>query len=363
MSLPLRRHLLFWLFGAIVFFLSIFLFRSILLPFVAGMATAYFLDPVCDRMERWGLNRTLATVLVTLAFLIILVVILITLVPALVGQIGALLERMPTYLESLRSGVAQVISTVEARLDPALLERAREVVAGSIDRFVAWITSALAGLVTGGVAFANLLSLIVITPIVAFYLLRDWDRIVERIDSWLPRPQAPVIRVQLQKIDETLAGFVRGQASVCLILGAFYAVALTVAGLDFGLAIGLTAGLVSFIPYVGSLLGGLMSIGLALVQFDDWTRVAIIAGIFLVGQAIEGNFLTPKLVGDRVGLHPVWVIFALLAGGALFGFVGILIALPVAATIGVLVRFALEQYLASDFFHGPGGGGTADGED
>lgn len=360
--MPLRRHLLFWLIGVIVFFLGVYLFRSILLPFVAGMATAYFLDPVCDRMESWGLSRTLSTVLVTLVFLIVVVLLILILVPALIGQIGTLLERMPVYLESLRGALSQLISTLEARFDPALIERAREVAAGSIDRFVAGITKILAGLVTGGVAFANLISLLVITPIVAFYLLRDWDRIVERIDSWLPRKQAPVIREQLEAIDQTLAGFVRGQATVCLILGIFYAAALTVAGLDFGLAIGLTAGLISFIPYVGSLTGGLLSIGLALVQFDDLIRVAIVAGVFFVGQAIEGNFLTPKLVGDRVGLHPVWVIFALLAGGALFGFVGILIALPVAATIGVLVRFALEQYLESDFYRGPESDGPTNGD-
>ncbi len=352
MTLPLRRHLLFWLIGTLVFFFLVFLFRSILLPFVAGMATAYFLDPVCDRIESWGLSRTLATTLVTLVFAILVILLILILVPALIGQLAALLERMPTYLESLRNGVAQLVSTIEEQLDPALLERAREAATASIGRFVDWITSVVAGVVTGGVAFANLISLLVITPIVAFYLLRDWDRIVERVDSWLPRAQADVIREQLAAIDRTLAGFVRGQATVCLILGIFYAAALTVAGLDFGLAIGLFAGLVSFIPYVGSLSGGLLSIGLALVQFDDLARVAIIAAIFFVGQAIEGNFLTPKLVGDRVGLHPVWVIFALLAGGSLFGFVGVLIALPVAATIGVLVRFALEQYLDSDIYRG-----------
>ena len=362
MSMPLRRHVIFWLSGFVVFFLAIYLFRGILLPFVAGMATAYLLDPVCDRLERLGLSRTWATVLVTLAFLVLVVLAFAILVPAVVGQLGAFLERVPDYVERLRGSLERLAAVVQERFDPALLERAREAAAGSIDRFVSWITRTLGGLVTGGVAFANFLSLLVITPIVTFYLLRDWDRITEQVDAWLPRAQAPVIRRQLGKIDASLAGFVRGQASVCLILGVFYAVALTLAGLEFGLAIGLTAGLISFIPYVGSMVGGLLSIGLALVQFDDWVRVAVVAAIFAAGQAIEGNFLTPKLVGDRVGLHPVWVIFALLAGGALFGFVGLLIALPFAATIGVLVRFALEQYLDSAFYHGAvedAGGGEA----
>ena len=365
MSMPLRRHVFFWLAGFALFFLSVFLFRSILLPFVAGMATAYLLDPVCDRLERVGMSRTWATVVVTLVFLILVVLAFAILVPAVIGQIGGFLERLPAYVESVRSGIERATALLQERLDPVLLERAREAAAGSIDRFLSWATKTVGGLVTGGVAFANFISLVVITPIVAFYLLRDWDRMTEQVDGWLPRAQAPVIREQLMKIDETLAGFVRGQASVCVILGIFYAAALTLSGLEFGLAVGLTAGLVSFIPYVGSLVGGLLSIGLALVQFDDWVRIAIVAGIFAVGQAIEGNFLTPKLVGDRVGLHPVWVIFALLAGGALFGFVGLLIALPVAATLGVLARFALERYLDSPFYHGvleePQSGNESDG--
>ena len=352
MSMPVWRHAVFWLLGVVVFFLAVFLFRGILLPFVAGMATAYFLDPVCDRLERMGMTRTLATVIVTAVFLVLVVLTLALLVPTLVGQAGSFLERVPGYLEVVRAKLAMLVAALETRFEPELLDRAREAAAGSIDRFVTWVTRALANLVTGGVAFANFLSLLVITPIVAFYLLRDWDRMTERVDSWLPRRQAPVIREQLGLIDETLAGFVRGQATVCMILGVFYAVGLTLAGLDFGLVIGLTAGLISFVPYVGSMVGGLLSIGLALVQFDEFYRVLIVGAIFALGQAVEGNFLTPKLVGDRVGLHPVWVIFALLAGGALFGFVGILIALPVAATIGVLVRFALQQYLASGFYHG-----------
>jgi len=194
------------------------------------------------------------------------------------------------------------------------------------------------------------LSLLFITPVVAFFLLRDWDRILARIDSWLPRRHAPVIRAQAAKVDETLSGFVRGQGTVCLLLGVFYAIALALVGLDFGLVIGVLIGLISFVPYAGAMIGAVLSIGLAAVQFGDWTHVLIIAGIFVFGQAVEGNVLTPKLVGDRVNLHPVWVIFALLAFGSLFGFVGVLLAVPIAAILGVLVRFALERYLASPLY-------------
>jgi predicted PurR-regulated permease PerM len=222
---------------------------------------------------------------------------------------------------------------------------------------VTWGTNLLGQVISGGVAIANLISLLVITPVVAFYLLRDWDRIVARVDTWLPRGHAGAIREQAREIDRTLAGFLRGQGTVCLILGVFYAIGLTLAGLDFGLVVGLVAGLLSFIPYVGAIVGLVLSVGLALVQFDDWLRIAVVAGIFFVGQAVEGNFLTPKLVGESVGLHPVWIIFGLLAGGALFGFVGVLLAVPAAAVIGVGVRFALGRYMQSPYYHGGGHGG------
>jgi predicted PurR-regulated permease PerM len=200
----------------------------------------------------------------------------------------------------------------------------------------------------------------VITPVVAFYLLRDWDRIVIQIDSWLPRRYAETIREQVRAVDATLAGFLRGQGTVCLILAVYYGLGLSLAGLDFGLVIGLVAGLLSFVPYVGAIVGLLLSVGLALVQFDAWMPIAIVAAVFILGQVVEGNFLTPKLVGESVGLHPVWIIFALLAGSALFGFVGLLLAIPATAVVGVGVRFGLDRYLASAYFQGPGGGSGGD---
>ena len=194
------------------------------------------------------------------------------------------------------------------------------------------------------------LRLLVITPLVAFYLLRDWDRIVARIDSLLPSRIRPIVREQAKEIDDILAGFVRGQATVCLLLGVFYAVGLSLAGLDFGVIVGLGTGLISFIPYFGMTIGLVTGMGIAVAQFADWVPIAIVAGVFAVGQVLEGNVITPRLVGNRVRLHPVWVIFAVLAGGALFGFTGILLALPAAAVIGVLVRFAVSRYQGSSLF-------------
>ena len=186
-----------------------------------------------------------------------------------------------------------------------------------------------------------------------FYLLRDWDDIVATIDDWLPRHLAPVIRENTLEIDAVLSGFLRGQFSVCLLLGALYAIGLTVVGLDFGLIIGFITGLISFVPYFGMLIGFAVGLGVAIAQFSDWQPIAMVAGVFVIGQFLEGNFITPKLVGDRIGLHPAWILFALLAAGALFGFTGILLAVPAAAVVGVLGRFSIQQYKQSVAYLGP----------
>lgn len=361
-----ERQLRFWLVSLIVFLIGLYLLRDVLLPFVAGMAVAYLLDPLCDRLEGWGLSRTLATTIITVVFLVLVVLVVLLLVPLFAGQVTRLVGLLPEVFESLRGFLAEALATIEARVDAELLTKLRDALAGSASRMVTWFTGALRGLIGGGMALVNLLSLIVITPVVAFYLLRDWDAIVARIDSWLPRQHQAEIRRQARAVDETLAGFVRGQGMVCLVLGIFYAIGLSLAGLDYGLVVGLSAGILSFIPFVGSIVGLLLSVGLALLQFDEILRIVIVAAIFFIGQALEGNFLTPKLVGEKVGLHPVWVIFALLAGGALFGFVGVLLALPVAAVIGVGVRFGMGRYLQSRYFNfgagtdGPGEASAAE---
>jgi predicted PurR-regulated permease PerM len=354
-----ERQLRFWLIGLALFLAALFLLRGVLLPFVAGMAIAYLLDPVCDRLEGWGLSRTLATTVLTVAFLILAVAAFLLLVPVLAGQVVSLLERVPEYVETLRGQFARLLAVVESRVDPAVLEQVEGALAGSAERLVSWVTRLLGQVISGGVALANLVSLLVITPVVAFYLLRDWDRIVARVDSCLPRQHAETIREQARAVDRTLAGFLRGQGTVCLILAVYYGLGLSLAGLDFGLVIGLAAGLLSFVPYVGAIVGLLLSVGLALVQFDTWLPIAIVAAVFALGQAVEGNFLTPKLVGESVGLHPVWIIFALLAGGTLFGFLGVLLAIPAAAVVGVGVRFGLGRYLASAYFGGDDGGPAA----
>jgi predicted PurR-regulated permease PerM len=325
-----------------------------LLPFVAGMGVAYFLDPVADRLEKWGLSRTLATSLITAVFFAAVIVLLVLLVPLLEGQVVAFIGRLPGYAAALREYAGPLLERLRTIVPAGEMDSLGDAASTYAGQAIKWIGTILASVWSGGVALFQLISLVVITPLVSFYLLRDWDRIVERIDVYLPRESAPTIHDQLSKIDRTLAGFIRGQATVCLILGVFYAVGLSLLGLEFGLLIGLGTGLISFIPYFGMMVGLAVGIGVALAQFSDLGSVALVAAVFAVGQVAEGNFLTPKLVGDRVGLHPVWVIFALLAGGTLFGFTGILLAVPAAAVIGVLVRFVLESYRDSRLYEGLG---------
>ena len=341
---------LFWLGIFALFILALDLLRSILLPFVVGAAIAFFLDPLVDRLERLRVSRMLATLLVLGAFLLVIVLFLLLLAPLLEAQIKQLVSRFPTYLAAGRSQLDTLFALLEDRLEPEDMQKVRDAAGAKIADIVGGAGQVLTSLLTGGVAVANLLSLIFITPIVSFFLLRDWDVIVATIDSWLPRRHVRVIREQAHLIDETLSGFLRGQASVCALLGFYYAVGLTVLGLDFGLVLGLMVGLLIFIPFLGGLSGAVICVALAFAQFGDWHRPLYIAILFVVGQTLEGNVITPKLVGDRVNLHPVWIIFSLLAFGALFGFLGVLVAVPFAAVLGVLLRFAIRQYLRSPLY-------------
>lgn len=360
---PTASQLRFWLILLAATLACIYLLRGVLLPFVAGMAVAYLLDPVCDRLERWKLSRTLATTMVTVCFVLICVLVLLLVIPVVISQIGTLIERAPDYLAALQREVSALMEMLRDRLDPAAEQKLQSVLRSSSDTIVTWVTGVLRNVISGGFAFINFVALMVIMPVVAFYLLRDWDSLIAKADDWVPRKHQATIRKLAHEVDETLSGFMRGQGMVCLSLAVFYAIGLTLAGLDFGLVVGLIAGFLSFIPYVGSMVGLVLSVGLALAQFDNLTSVAIVAGVFIIGQAIEGNVLTPKLVGEKVGLHPVWVMFGLLAGGALFGFVGVLLAVPVAAVVGVGVRFGLSEYRLSNYYTGQAEAGATDGSD
>ncbi len=349
----LKRHILFWMGILLGFILFLWFFSSILLPFVAGMALAYFLDPVADWLERRGLSRTMATVVILVCFVTIFALALMLVIPIIISQFTQFAAALPGYITELQ----QIISSPQTSFLPpwisTQIETVKENFSQVLSQGAGFVGSLLGQIWNSGKAIVDVMSLLVVTPVVAFYILLDWDRMVRKVDSWIPRDQVQVVRQIAREMDQSVAGFIRGQGSLCLILGIYYAVGLSLVGLNFGLLIGFVAGMISFIPYIGSLLGLVMAIGVALVQFwPDFPWILAVAAVFFSGQFIEGNILQPKLVGQSVGLHPVWLRFALFAFGALFGFVGLLIAVPAAAVVGVLVRFALSRYLDSDIYYG-----------
>lgn len=349
--MKLRNTVFFWTGAALAFGLLLYVFSSILLPFVAGMALAYLLDPVADRLERLGLSRTLATAVILVLFVLLALLALMIIVPVLGSQLQGLIANMPTYLDAAQRWLSHEAGT---RVFKALRISATDI-RGSLGALFsdssAIVTTLISSVWNGGQTLISVISLLVVTPVVAFYMLLDWDRMVKTIDDNLPRHHRETIRALASEMNTGVANFVRGQVSVSALLGLFYAVSLSLAGLSFGLLIGLVAGLISFIPYLGTIIGGGLAIGVALYQFwPDWTWISVIVGIFAVGQFVEGNILQPKLIGSSVGLHPVWLMFALFAFGALFGFVGLLVAVPAAASVAVLVRFAFAQYRASPFY-------------
>jgi predicted PurR-regulated permease PerM len=354
-ALAPARQLTVWLGGLIVACAALYVLRAVLLPFVAGMAIAYMFDPIVDRIERAGVSRTLATMIVTAAFFLIVIVAAVTLLPLLESELVAFAKSVPHYIDRVRDETMGLVERVAFSMNADDAQRLRAAMGDFAGKAVTWFGGVLGGLWSGGLALVNVLSLLFITPVVTFYLLRDWERIVHAVDGWLPREHADTIRAIMHEIDTTLAGFARGQAIVCLFLGTFYSIGLLIVGLQFGLVVGIAAGLLSFVPFIGTIGGFLVSITLAFFQFTDWRWIAATAAVFLAGHLIEANFLSPKLIGDRVGLHPVWIVFALLAGGALLGFVGILLAVPIAASIGVLARYTLKRYLASRLFSGTDG--------
>jgi len=351
--MTLERQVMFWALALAVFVAAVWLLSNILLPFVAGMILAYLLDPMARRAEQLGIGRAVSALIVLTVVIVLLVVAAMLIVPILIEQISAFLDKLPDYVARLQSLITDPSRPWLAKVFGERLPDASKSVGSLVTQSSGWITTFLASLWSGGRALFSILSLLIITPVVAFYLLCDWDRVVSGIDGWIPLTHRETVRGLAREIDAAIAGFVRGQAVICLILAAFYAIGLTLIGLSFGFLIGLMTGLFAFVPYVGAATGAIVAGIVAIAQFwPKLTPILMVAGVFLIGQVLEGYVLSPKLVGAKVGLHPVWLMFALIAFGYLFGFLGLLIAIPVAAAIGVLARFALRQYLASPLYTG-----------
>ncbi len=351
-----ERHALFWLAAAILLAFLLRLLAPVLLPFVIGLTLAYFLNPMVDALSALKIPRWLSAAILLLVSVCLIIAAFVFLVPVLAQQTASLIEVLPGEMQRFR---ATIEGMARERLGVRFPEAEQAVARG-----LSSITDALPGLATSiaqslwsqGTAAFNFFSLMLVTPLVFFYALLDWPKLLAKVDSWLPRDNAEQIRAVASDIDSRVSAFIRGQGAVCLILAVLYAVALSALGLRYGLLVGILTGLLSFIPFAGWALGLITATALAVVQFwPDLTAVLLVPGVFLAGQVLDAAFLSPKVIGSKIGLHPVWLIFALLTFSYLFGFLGLLVAVPVAAAIGVLVRFGLQSYLGSSVYQGHDG--------
>jgi predicted PurR-regulated permease PerM len=348
MAYPVQQQAKYWGVATAAFLIVLWYLGDVILPFVLGGAVAYFLDPVADRLEAWGLSRIMATVTITLVAIFIFIITILLVIPTLVEQTGQLINTAPDLFTRLQAWLTTKfpqLMDADSMIRHQLLAIGETIQSKGGDLINSVVSSAM--------SLVNVMVLIVVVPVVTFYLLLDWDNMVAKIDDLLPRDHAPVVRELAGQIDNTLASFIRGQGTVCLVLGSYYAISLMLVGLNFGLVVGFIAGLITFIPYIGALVGGTLAIGLALFQFwGEWGWIAAVGGIFVLGQFLEGNVLTPKLVGKSVGLQPVWLLFALAVFGSSFGFVGMLVAVPVAAMLGVVARFGIAEYKKGRLYKG-----------
>lgn len=374
MALTPAQQALRWSLVLIAFIGFVWFMGGTLTPYVVALILAYFLDPLADRLEAMGLSRILAVLLITLCAIVIVAMVIVLVAPLIIGQLAALIDALPGYFERLQE-------FLKARF-PQLFEDGHfdfQEYFGEFGSSLQTIGTSIANaLISSTKGVIGLVAGFVIIPVVTFFILLDWDHLVAKIDSWLPRDHAPIIRRLLGEIDVTLAGFIRGQGTVCLIMASYYGTMLGLMGVRYGVALGVIAGILTFIPYVGAFIGAssvvLVSLyqawsGVALVEAggadpgwfgQSWTWFASVIALYFAGSSVEGNFITPKLVGRSVGLHPVWIIFSLSAFGATMGLTGMLIAVPVAATIGVMGRFILGQYLGSRLYLGQASLGQSD---
>ncbi len=349
MGLSTKKQLKWWGITALVLIAVFWILGGALLPYIAGAAIAYFLDPIADRLEKMGFSRIWATVVICAITAAVSLLAILVLLPLLIDQMVGLAKAAPGLVAQLQIWLSEKFPQIF--VEDSMLRKGLVALQNVLkDQGLVLVN----GVLNSSLALFDFLILLVVTPVVSFYLLLDWDRLVAKVDSWLPREHLGTIRRLSRDIDRVLAGFVRGQITVSSILGGFYAISLALIGLEFGVVIGLVAGLISFIPFVGSTIGGGLSIGVALFQFwDDPIWIGAVAAVFAIGQFVEGNILSPKLVGGSVGLHPVWLMFSLSAFGSLLGFMGLLIAVPVSASIGVIGRFLVNQYMEGPLYKGP----------
>jgi predicted PurR-regulated permease PerM len=345
--MTVARPTLFWITISAIAVVALVLLRPILLPFAVGMTLAYLLVPGVDRLERLGINRTVAALTLVMVLVIGSAGLMLVLLPALIGELRFFTEGFPRYVARFQSLLADTsqpwlhtIMGEELRIEESATQTVATMGSAWLDDFIrsAW---------SGGMALFSFLSLLVVVPIVTIYLLVDWGMMITTIDGWLPLEHRKDVRALGREIHDTIAGFMRGQIIICLILAVFYATALKLTGLNHAILIGIAAGLISFVPYLGAAAGFVIAMCVAVAQFwPDWALLAVVGGIFLLGETLADYVLSPRIIGNRVKLNPVWLMFALFAFGWLFGFVGLLVAIPLAASMGVVLQFAMRKSLA-----------------
>jgi predicted PurR-regulated permease PerM/predicted enzyme related to lactoylglutathione lyase len=362
--MPFKGQLTLWASLGLVIALAIDTFGSQLAPFVAGIAVGYLLNPVARRMEGLGFSRLMASLTILLAFVGVVGLAGVTLAPTLAKQIALFSEKLPGFVETLQKLIAERGSQFMAQHGGPWLEQLglgetftsdqiQKSIGDLMSQSGAWALSGLKRLAVGGAALLGVLSFLIVTPVVAFYMLVDWDAMIDTVDSWLPRDHRGELRQIAVEIDHALAGFVRGQLSVCLFLGLWYGIGLTLIGLDFALLIGTAGGVLSVVPYIGSLTALVFGLGVAVVQkWPDMHLFLMTLAVIGSGQFLEGYVVSPKLVGESIGLHPVWLIFSLFAFGDLFGFTGLLVAVPTSAALGVIIRHLIRSYQRSPYYRG-----------
>lgn len=348
-----QKQVLFWTFMALLVTLFIWLFKPVLFPFVLGWIVAYLLNPVVNDLERKGMNRLWGTLLVLSSFMVFALALVSIAVPVLYKEMNALAQGFPGYVDKAWNMLAPHIQNIKEQVTDADQGEIKEFIQENGQSAADIGKGLLIGLAAGGAVLNRLISIFVIAPVVAFFALKEWPETARWIEELMPRQYKKTINDLLEQMNKKLSGFIRGQLLVAFILGVSYAIILSILGLKYGLLIGFIAGLLNIIPLLGSTAG--LVIGVTVAGFQtgwEWQYMLIIAGIFMAGQLIEGNFLTPKLLGNSVGMHPLWIFFALLAGGAVAGILGMLLAVPVAAVIGVLAAFGIRQYKNSSLYKG-----------
>jgi predicted PurR-regulated permease PerM len=355
------RPLTFWIATLAATIAAVVLLREILLPFVAGFLLAYLLDPLASRLERLGMSRLIATLTIMVVFIVSVVILILLTAPSIVRELAYFIDNFSRYLRQLQALATDPDRPWLSKIIGDGLGKAEQSIGELTTLAANWLSTVLHSVWSGGQALISVFSLSVVTPIVAAYLIYDWRKMLAVVDNWIPPARRATVRSLAREIDDTIGGFVRGQSAICLILSLFYAATLSLIGLNHGLLIGLAAGLISFVPYLGSLTALVISTCVGIAQFwPNGVLISIIPAIFFVGQSLADYALSPYLVGRRVNLSPVWVMFALFAFGYLFGFVGLLIAVPLAAAIGVLARFAFAQYYGSPFYSASSDAAVAD---